>query len=195
MTVVLDIGGVLVKLGGMETLLRWTGLGPSALKSRWLNSETVISFETGRMPFDVFASKTIDALSLPVNADQLAAEMRAWMTEPYDGAFELIAAVRERHKLACMCNLNELRWPQVQQVLSVEAAFPRRFVSFQVGLVKPDPAFYALVAKELDTNPQEIYLFDDSKENVEAAKGCGWNAWQVLGIEALDTELKRQGLL
>ena len=35
---VLDIGGVFMQLGGMNTLLKWTGLGPSQLKSAWLAS-------------------------------------------------------------------------------------------------------------------------------------------------------------
>ena len=52
--VILDVGGVLVKLGGMRQFERWTGLTPSEIKSRWLASEAVREFESGRLSFQPF---------------------------------------------------------------------------------------------------------------------------------------------
>ncbi len=46
---VLDVGGVLVKLGGMNQFVDWTGQSPEEIKSRWLASPTVRDFESGRL--------------------------------------------------------------------------------------------------------------------------------------------------
>jgi epoxide hydrolase-like predicted phosphatase len=48
--------------------------------------------------------------------------------------------------------------------------------SHEVGLAKPDPAVYALVAARLGVEGSEITFLDDVAENVEAARAVGWHA-------------------
>lgn len=50
------------------------------------------------------------------------------------------------------------------------------FLSYEMGLVKPDPKAYEYVLAELNLKPQEVVFVDDKKENVEAALGLGWQA-------------------
>ncbi len=48
--------------------------------------------------------------------------------------------------------------------------------SHEVGLAKPDPAVYALVAARLGVEGSEIVFLDDVAANVDAARAAGWHA-------------------
>ncbi len=43
-------------------------------------------------------------------------------------------------------------------------------------IIKPDPAIYALMVERIGLPPEELFFFDDSPVNVEAARQCGWSA-------------------
>ena len=63
-----------------------------------------------------------------------------------------------------------------------EAAFPflrkfdRRYISGEMGLIKPDPAIYAAVEADCGLPPESLLFADDRADNIEAARARGWQA-------------------
>lgn len=55
------------------------------------------------------------------------------------------------------------------------AAEDKIFVSYELGLLKPDKAIYQSVLARLNAKPEEVIFIDDKRENVEAAKSLGIN--------------------
>ncbi|MFR3313439.1 MAG: HAD family hydrolase [Alphaproteobacteria bacterium] len=55
------------------------------------------------------------------------------------------------------------------------AAEDKIFVSYELGLLKPDKAIYQSVLEKLNAKPEEVIFIDDKRENVEAAKSLGIN--------------------
>ncbi len=51
--------------------------------------------------------------------------------------------------------------------------FDDKVLSFEVGIIKPDPAIYLLAAKRLDVMPEECIFVDDIAINVNAAESTG----------------------
>ena len=49
-------------------------------------------------------------------------------------------------------------------------------LSYKEKIIKPDPAIYELLTKRYGLNPQECLFFDDTPENVEAARKHGYQA-------------------
>ena len=49
------------------------------------------------------------------------------------------------------------------------------FLSYEMGLIKPDPEIYKLVIQKLKAQPQEILFIDDKPQNIEAAQELGIN--------------------
>ena len=58
-------------------------------------------------------------------------------------------------------------------------------ISYQVHIVKPDPAIYQTLLQKYDLNPSECIFYDDRKENTDAAKECGIEAVTVLSEQFL----------
>ena len=69
--------------------------------------------------------------------------------------------------------------------------------SCDLGVAKPDPAFFAAAALRIAAQPASILFIDDGARNVEGARAAGlaaeqWELWQ--GHEVLLAFLARHGV-
>ena len=67
--------------------------------------------------------------------------------------------------------------------------FDRVYASHQIGLVKPDPAFYTHILDREDCAPAETVFVDDAEENVEAARKLGIHGLRFEGAAKLRRDL------
>src|ERR1700761_2639044 len=90
-----DVGGVLVQLSGVETMLGWMGekVTSDQMWHRWLNSTPVRQFETGRIGAEEFAAAVTAEFGLPVDPQQFLASFAGWVTGLYPGTLELLAEI------------------------------------------------------------------------------------------------------
>ena len=51
----------------------------------------------------------------------------------------------------------------------------KRFLSYELGMIKPDAKIYQHVLKQLKAAPQETLFIDDLEENISAAQALGMN--------------------
>lgn len=66
-----------------------------------------------------------------------------------------------------------------------------RFTSFDLRLLKPDPAIYEAVRQKLNANFSEMLFIDDKIENVEGALSCGLDAI-VFTQETIEAEIYKR---
>ena len=57
------------------------------------------------------------------------------------------------------------------------------FLSFELGLKKPERPIYEEVQKRVPFKPQDILFIDDRENNIETAKEMGWCTLQATGLE------------
>ena len=57
------------------------------------------------------------------------------------------------------------------------------FLSFEMGMKKPDIDIYKEVQSKLQFKPEDILFIDDRKDNVETASMIGWKTLQATGLE------------
>ncbi|MCB1028542.1 MAG: HAD family phosphatase [Microthrixaceae bacterium] len=67
-------------------------------------------------------------------------------------------------------------------------------LSGDVGVIKPDPAIYALACDRFEVHPGEAVFTDDREDNVAAAREFGMTALHFTGAERLRRELVALGL-
>lgn len=67
-------------------------------------------------------------------------------------------------------------------------------VSGQVGLAKPDPRIFALLAERYDLEPGRTVFTDDSAANIAAAARAGYVAVLFTDTDALRQDLRELGL-
>ncbi len=67
----------------------------------------------------------------------------------------------------------------------------KMFVSYKIGLRKPDSKIYLYVLKELNRRPEDVIFIDDSLENVEGAEAVGIKGILFTDLEQLKNDLKQ----
>lgn len=67
--------------------------------------------------------------------------------------------------------------------------FERVFVSAEIGLLKPEPAIYLHVARELGIAPTELVFVDNREDNVRGAEAVGIRSHVFTGADTLRTFL------
>jgi glucose-1-phosphatase len=181
--VLFDVGGVLVQLSGVATVMSWVAdrWTPADVWHRWLHSPAVRAFETGRTDADTFAADLVAELELGVEPALFLESFAGWPTGLYPGAHELIQRVPSHITRALLSNSNSLHWPRVLDDFGLGALFEHRFVSHLTGRIKPD---------------RDAFLFlDDNLLNVEAAREAGMQAALVSGIEGAERALREAGVI
>lgn len=84
------------------------------------------------------------------------------------------------YKVYLLSNLKEIDYEKFIKHFDV-SIFDEMFLSFKLDMLKPNDDIYQYVIKKLNANPENIYFFDDNKENVEGAIRNGINAYLVTG--------------
>lgn len=127
----------------------------------------------------------------------------AWETR-WDGMFNgympgmegLVEALHARGVAQyALSNMPAEKWPGVLALYPAFGLFETAVISGEEGLVKPDPALYALTIARIATPPGETLFVDDRLDNIEAAARAGFAVHHFTGARALRAELARLELL
>jgi epoxide hydrolase-like predicted phosphatase len=188
---VLDWGGVLTKpfRAGMVTWADAEGVDLDhflALLAEHLGPLAVVpsedspfhAVECGQIAADAFERRLAAMLrrrdGLPVVPDGLLARMFAGFTlvEP------MTALVRRARAAGVPTALLSNSWGQPYPTRTFAELFDVTVLSCEVGVRKPDPAAYRLVARLLGQPPEACVFVDDLRSNVEAAAAVGMTALQ-----------------
>lgn len=190
--VIFDMGGVLVELGPLTEILGDEGsLSEDEFWSRWLASPTVRSFEMGECDVEAFGHNLVTELELDMSAEEFIRRFAVWPKGLMPGAAELVASLQGRVELGVLSNTNALHWENQRDAKVVQSLFDRQYLSYAMGLAKPDRAIFDAVAADLGLEPSEILFLDDNQINVDGAQAAGWQAEVTKGVEAATAAVSR----
>ena len=194
--VLFDLGGVLIAPGGVAPMRELSGLGSDeALWARWLSCPWVRRFEAGRCTPEEFAAGVVEEWELPVEPAAFLEAFGRWPEPPYEGALELVAAVQATVPAGFLSNMNSFQWAANYEGIPLTDAFTYRFLSFELGAVKPDAAVFDAVADRLPVARARVLFLDDNAVNVTAAEEAGFAARHVRGVDAARAALGAAGVL
>lgn len=187
-----DLGGVLVQWEGSDGLLELTEgrLSREDARKFWLHSPWVRRFEAGRCSGMDFASGAVEELGLAVSAEEFLARFTGWDRGPLPGAHSLLEELRPRFVLACLSNNNEIHWPRIRDEFGFGRLFDKRYLSHEIGLIKPEREIFDYVLRDLSRPAESILFLDDNPECVEAARAVGMRAELARGVEAVRGHLR-----
>jgi putative hydrolase of the HAD superfamily len=77
---------------------------------------------------------------------------------------------------ALATNQQSYRGTYIKENLPYDEHFDHQFHSYEIGLAKPDPAYFTHIVESLDVEPAEAVFVDDVLANVRGAESAGLNA-------------------
>ena len=190
-TIIFDLGGVLVHLDWDKVcapLARLSDLSYDAVLDEVRNGPIVMDSMLGslgpqefhqalcaKIHVDIPYEPFIDIWNALLSADD---EMRSLVTELGSG-----------HRLVLASNTDAIHFAYSQKHFEVLRAFDDFFLSYEMGLLKPDPAYFQQVLEGLHTAPDDCIFIDDRPENVQSARTTGINALVFESIGKLKSDL------
>ena len=196
--VLFDVGGVLVQLSGVATVL---GMGRRPLDAR--RGVAQMAALTGGARFrdrprptqTTFAADLVAELELGVAPALFLESFAGWPTGLYPGVHELIARIPSNVTRALLSNSNSLHWPRVEDEFGLGALFEHRFVSHLTGRIKPDRDAFEHVISSLGCDAASVFFLDDNLMNVEAAREAGMQGAVVRGVDEAEQALRQASVI
>lgn len=194
--VLFDLGGVLIELHGVGAMLELTGIkSEEELWRRWLTCRWVRCFESGGCSEAEFAAGVVADWQLELGAAAFLEAFRDWPAGPLPGAAELVAQTRASVATGCFSNTNALHWHDHISGWPLTGLFDHRFLSFEMGRLKPDVAAFAHVAELLEVPAARVLFLDDNPVNVAGAAAAGFQAIRATGVEEARQRLVEAGVI
>jgi epoxide hydrolase-like predicted phosphatase len=130
-------------------------------------------YEEGKMETEEFLDALYAIFDCRFPREQILESFNDIIVEDNQEIISFVNSVRSKYRLAVLSNTCECHWRKVEQISSIIKIFPSRFTSFDLGVMKPDPAIYHAVCTALNIKPEHILFIDDLTENVDGAKNSG----------------------
>ncbi len=194
--VLFDLGNVLVRYTP-ESFWEVLGIAEKDQQERYKKDVTAVAvqFESGRITTQKFFDELGTIFGGKFDDERLKQATASVLTDPIPRMEEIVQRVSQRAVTALVSNTNEFHYAYCQRAIPALKLLPKHFLSFQMGVMKPDRAFYDHVTNELRIEPSEALFIDDVRENVEGAERCGMKGIVFRQSDTLLFELRELGLL
>ena len=191
-----DLGNVMVDVQESIPAKKLAGLCGKSEETVFeaiFSPQKKLLFESGAMSWTEHAQSAITELGLPISE----AELRLIYHEsliPDPAVIDIVAAVADKIPITIASNTSEPHWEWVQQHLPFAHLFDPPILSYLIGAMKPDAAYYEPLIQRSGLEPTEIFFTDDRADNISGARECGITAFQFTGAEQLRADLASCGI-
>lgn len=194
--IVFDLGGVLLDLDQGKTLRAFKRLGVD-LEDINLESTVFTEYETGKLSSEDFLQFIQTKLKGHASKEQITEAWNAMLLETTAERFQFLEQLRKTFRIYLLSNTNEIHIRAVHQYLATtfgldrwNQLFDHQFLSYEMGLRKPDAACYQQVLTQIGKQPQEVLFIDDSHANIRGAAKVGIHT--LLATAPLDERMMQQ---
>ena len=194
-----DLGGVLLDIDFERALLRWSNqshLPVAELRRRFAMDEAYQQHERGEIPASEYFAHLRKTLELDASDTDIERGWNDIFVGEIAATISYIATVHTSLPCYLFSNTNPTHqafWSS--NFPTAVESFQRIFVSFELGLRKPDPQAFEAIAAATGFRLDETLFFDDSEENVNAARQAGMPSVLVRDHADVATALTSIGVL
>jgi len=168
--------------------------------ARLLAAQLYQRFDSGICTSASFRDEIRNACGIALSDQQVDEAWNALLLDFPSKRVKLLHSLAKRYRLFLLSNTNILHYPSYTSRFrrdhgeEMKALFEKLFLSFEMGVHKPDPEIYRMTLEQGKMKPEETLFIDDVSENVEAAVKAGMAAFH-LADEMDVTDLFENGLL
>ncbi len=181
--VVFDFGNVIINIDLEKTFQAFSDLtfkSPERIRSLFAESDIFRKYETGFYSDDEFRDVVRQTLSYPLNDQEIDEAWNALLLDVPPERLAYLETLRFRYPVYLLSNTNAIHIEKCQQyfrnrynIADFRKFFNEVFLSYEMGLWKPDYAIYRKVLDATGYPPSEVLFLDDNADNIEAAKDMG----------------------
>jgi len=190
-----DLGGVVIDIDFQRAFARWaetTSCDAALLRELFSQDEAFKLHETGQLTDDEYFESLRVSLGINISSAELLDGWNAIFVGEMPGISGLLAKAAARVPLYAFTNTNQahhLYWSRHHG--NFVSHFNEIFVSYKIGLRKPDAEAFRFVVQAIGMPPERILFFDDVLANIEGARACGFQTVHVTTTSIVPEVLAR----
>ena len=182
--IIFDLGDVILNIDVPVASLSFSKLSgreQQEILDLFKEKDLFRQFETGSLDETGFRNYIRELLVFPDWTDNMIDT--AWNSLLLDlppERVELLKNLRTRYRLFLLSNTSSIHTTQVNKILEaatgvkkLDDLFDKVYLSYEMGLMKPDPAIYQQVLEEQGLVAEETLFLDDNADNIKAAATLG----------------------
>ncbi len=194
--VLFDLGGVLVELASVEPMRELASAhDDEEVWRHWLTCPWVRAFERGDCSAEAFAVGIVGDWQMAISPEEFLERFQDWPRDPFPGAHGLVEDASRSVLVGCLSNMNALHRERHAHRWTFLEALDFRFLSFELGCLKPDQAIFERVAEALPTPRERVLFLDDNVINTDGAVDAGFRAVRVRGVDEARAALVAAGVM
>ncbi len=188
--IVFDLGNVIINIDvprAAQSFAKLSGQQPEDVLELFGTSGLFGQFETGKLDATAFRNYVREILKNPDWEDSVVDT--AWNSLLLDippARIEMIQKLDANYRLFLLSNTSSIHIEAVNQILEkatgvarLDDLFEKLFLSYEMGIMKPDPAIYEQVLQEAGLSAEETLFLDDNEANIIAARALGIQTFHV----------------
>ena len=105
---------------------------------------------------------------------------------------QTLAELKDEFTLVALSNTDEVHWNHVLATYSIVHHLDGWVVSFEEGVMKPDPAIYTRLTERYNKGGLPFFYTDDNPSFVDAARRLGWDAEVFIDAAHFKDEIRRR---
>ena len=178
-TFLFDIGRVLLDFDFESSLMRLIPRGidkPHERIKQVLQYKDVL--ECGRTSPANFAGWALRTLESEASPEQFYQTWRQIFTVNELMWHCVRKLANNNHPLILISNINAIHCPWIFTTYPEFSYFEHKILSFEVGILKPEPAIYQYAINQYGLDPTATIYIDDQPQNIAAGQKFGFQCWQ-----------------
>ncbi len=179
MNFLFDIGRVLLDFDFVASLSKLLPAEVDRPRERLeLLLERKDELESGRIDPEDYVAWALGVMGSTASHEEFR---RAWcdIFTPNEPMWQRVRQLKaDGHKLVLFSNINAIHVPWIYEAHPQFKLFDGAVMSFEVGLIKPQPGIYAHAIEEHAMTPSETLYIDDMPENIAAGRAAGFRSWR-----------------
>ncbi len=178
-TIIFDFGGVILDINPELSVDEFRLIGKEQALSRIEKSDILWQFERGEINADTLHKEMCTHLDKQISMVEFTLAWNALLLDYKPDRIANIQKLAKTHKLILLSNTNEIHFAKFSKKLEDEYQvtfddlFYKVYLSYEMGLIKPDIRIYQQVVDELQLVPEKTLFIEDTPKNAEAAKQIG----------------------
>lgn len=187
--IIFDMGNVIIDIDPPRTarkLAELSGLSVEDIRLRIRQADLFHRYEGGHISDDTFRQTCREILEVPLSDAQLDAAWHDLLEELLPERLRLLQDLGQRFDIYLLSNTNNIHLSEIDRrcrgLIGVPYAslFKQMFLSFELNMMKPNPALYTHVLDTAGIHAHESVFLDDVAENLEPARHLGIQTIQVV---------------
>lgn len=194
--IIFDLGAVIINIDHSLTAKAFANIGLNTNGEKFQNVQQQLfdSFEKGKISSNDFRSTIKSYFKDSPNDSEIDVAWNAMLLDLPIERLHLLQKLKTTHRTFLLSNTNEIHFNAISdylqdqfEIADLTGFFERSYLSYKLGMRKPDPEIYDLVLTENDLDPAKTVFIDDSMANIGGAK--------KLGIETYWLDIKKESIL